>query len=386
MRVLIASGGTGGHIFPAVSVAEEIKSRRPGARILFMVATNKALRDLSLPTDATVVRLPAVGMPRKLSGDLAPFAFRLMVSFARSMRWMMNFRPHVAVGFGNFSSFAPLLAAKIRGVPIAIHEANAIPGKANLLLARLSDRVLVSFPPAARLFPKGNAEVVGMPLRKEFTEPRNRLGALAKLNLSGTRITLLVVGGSQGANALNVQMSNHVSILQSFSDKVQLIHLTGASDYQWLRRRYAASSIPAYVAPFDSRMKLLYDAADLVVARAGASTIAEIIQTGKPTILVPFPYATARHQDYNARYLEENGGAIVLKQKITPDGRVTIPGLAEKLLELINDTQRLQQMADNNRKLASGPAARNVVDVLFRIAQRESVPEHELGKRVAVPA
>jgi len=386
MRVLIATGGTGGHIFPAISVAEEIRSRLPDSRFLFMVATNKGVRDLSLPGDATIVPLPAIGMPRKLSLDFVSFVYRLAVSFGRCMREVASFRPHVAIGFGNFASFAPLLAAKMRGVPIVIHEANAVPGKANLLLSKPSDRVLVGFPHAARRFPKGKVKVVGMPLRKEFTEPRDRLGALAKLKLSGTKNTLLVVGGSQGANALNVEVVNIIVILQHLSEKIQLIHLTGAADYHWVRRRYAASALEAYVAPFDSRMKLLYDAADLAITRAGASTVAELVQTGKAAILVPFPHATARHQDANARYLEENGGAVVLKQLSSPDGRVSIPGLGKKLLELINDTQRLQEMGENNRRLANGSAARNVADVLFSVSRSDSIAERELRRRVAAPA
>ncbi len=391
MRVLIATGGTGGHIFPAISVAEEVRGRVPDAEFLLMGASKGSLNDFCSVEKACVVNLPAVGMPRRVSVDLAAFAFGLVASFDQSLRRVASFRPHVAVGFGNFASFAPLLAAKVLRVPIAIHEANAIPGKANLLLSRFCDRVLVNFPCAARYFPDGDVEVVGMPLRKEFTQRRDRLGALAELKLSSTKFTLLVVGGSQGARALNMEVCDQIRILQPMSAKVQIIHLTGERDYLWVKRRYAGSTLQAYVAPFETRMKVLYDAADVVLARAGASTIAEIIGTGKPAILVPFPHATARHQDGNARYLEKNNGAVVLKQRYGSPGRPTIEGLGKKLLGLIEDRRRLQEMADNNCRLASASpggasAAEKIADALMEIARPEAVVYHEIRRGVAVPA
>jgi len=386
MRVLIASGGTGGHIFPAIAVAEEIKRRQPDAQFLFIGARKQALEKFCFYRDAGVVRLPAVGMPRKVSVDFASFALRMLASFDLSLRRVASFRPHVVLGFGNFGSVGPLLAAKIRGVPMAIHEANAIPGKANLLLSRLSNKVLVHFPRAAHHFPNGNVEVVGMPVRKEFKQKRERLGALAQIRLSGTKITLLVVGGSQGARALNIEVCNAIPILQKMSSRVQVIHLTGKSDYSWVRRYYENSPVQAYVAPFDSRMKLLYDGADLVLARAGASTVAEIIQTGKPAILVPFPYAASQHQDENARFLQENGGAVVLKQRLTSSSGPSVPGLGEKLCELIEDRQRLREMADSNRRLANGSAAQRIADLLFQIARPEVAVYRHVGRQAAVAA
>jgi UDP-N-acetylglucosamine--N-acetylmuramyl-(pentapeptide) pyrophosphoryl-undecaprenol N-acetylglucosamine transferase len=386
MRVLIASGGTGGHIFPAIAVAEEIKTRRPDAQFLFIGARKQALENFCFCRDAGAVHLPAVGMPRKVSVEFASFALRLLASFDLSLRRVASFRPHAVLGFGNFGSVGPLLAARVRGVPIVIHEANAIPGKANLLLSRLSDKVLVHFPRAARHFPNGNVEVVGMPVRKEFRQRRDRLGALAQLKLSGTKITLLVVGGSQGARALNIEVCNTIQRLQKRSASVQVIHLTGKSDYSRVTRCYEDSPLQAYVAPFDSRMKLLYDAADFVVARAGASTIAEIIQTGKPAILVPFPYAASQHQDENARWLQEKGGAIVLKQRLTPSGRPGIPGFQGTLCQLIEDKQRLRGMADSNGRLANGSAAQRIAEVLFRIARPEVAVYRDIGPRSAVAA
>ncbi len=376
--MLIATGATGGHFYPAISVAEEIRNRRPEAEFLFVgtpvrAEGTRACEASPLLRDACVVHLPAVGMPRRVSVALVPFAFGLLRSFGRSLRWVAGFRPHVAIGFGNFGSFAPLVAAKSLGVPIAIHEANAIPGKANLRLSKLSDAVFVHFPCAARCFPGRRVEVVGMPVRKEFTQPRNRPGALAQLKLSSTKFTLLVVGGSQGARALNLEICNAIGSLQQNADRVQIIHLTGKSDYRWVKRRYESSSLQVHVASFDSRMKLLYDAADLVLARAGASTVAELIHTGRPAILVPFPHATARHQDENARYLENNGGAVVLNQQSESSGQPAIPGLRETLLELLENRDRLEQMAENSRRLFNGSAASKVADALLRIARPEAV-------------
>jgi len=373
MRVLMATGGTGGHIFPAISVAEEIKRRRPETQFLFIGSRNKAVKELPFVRGAHVANIPALGMPRKVSVHLAPFAFQMLVGLDHSLRRVASFRPHVALGFGNFSSFAPLLAAKVRGVPVVIHEANAIPGRANLLLSRVSHRVLVNFPVAGRHFPNGNVQVVGMPLRKEFAQPRNRLGALAELKLSGTRFTLLVIGGSQGAHALNSQVCSLLPILERMSDKIQLIHLTGRSDYPWVRACHERSSLRSCVIVFEHRMKMLYDAADLVVARAGASTIAEIIHTGKPAVLVPFPHAASRHQEENAGYLRANNGAVVLTERPSSSGREPlVPGLLETITQLVGDPRRLQEMADATRRLANGPAAPRIVDVLFEIARPET--------------
>ncbi len=399
MRVLIASAGTGGHIFPAIAVAEEIRSRKPDTQLLFMGARNKSLEGPRFRDGLRFAPVPTVGMPRKPSLDWAPFAFRLLVSFDQSLRRIASFRPHVAIGFGNCSTLAPLLAAKACGTPVAIHEANVIPGKANLLLSRLSDKVLVSFPRTARHFRghvrdippcrgAGGAEVVGMPLRKEFTQRRNRLGALADIKLSGTEFTLLVAGGSQGARALNREVCNSLPRLQQMSPKIQIIHLTGKSDYPWVTACYARSSLRSHVAAFEPRMKRLYDAADLVVSRAGASTIAEIVRTGKPAILVPFPYATQQHQAENARLLEENNGAIVLTQRSSSSGESPlVPGLLEKVMELARDSHRLREMADSNRRLSNGSAARNIVDVLFKIARpQEAVARNRINRPVPVPA
>jgi UDP-N-acetylglucosamine--N-acetylmuramyl-(pentapeptide) pyrophosphoryl-undecaprenol N-acetylglucosamine transferase len=371
VRVLIASGGTGGHVFPAIAVAEEVKRHRPDAKFLFIGARKQSLENFCFGYDAGVVDLPAVGMPRRVSVELATFAVKMVASFDLSLRRVASFRPHIAIGFGNFGSVGPLLAARIRGVPTVIHEANAIPGKANLLLSRFSDKVLVHFPRTARHFPNGNVEVVGMPVRTEFGQKQDRLGALARTKLSGTKLTLLVIGGSQGARALNIEVCDAIPILQKMSSRIQVIHLTGESDYEWVRRCYENTSIRAYVAPFESRMKLLYDAADLVVARAGASTIAEIIQTGKPALLVPFPYATSQHQDENARHLERTGGAVVLRQQLASSERPSIPGFQKTLLDLIEDRRRRWAMAESNRKLCNGCAAHKIAEVLLRIARPE---------------
>jgi UDP-N-acetylglucosamine--N-acetylmuramyl-(pentapeptide) pyrophosphoryl-undecaprenol N-acetylglucosamine transferase len=384
MRALIASGGSGGHIFPALSVAEEIKSRRPEAQLLFMGARSKGVKELLLPQGGCAVDLPAVGFPRRVSVDLAAFVFRLAVSFGRCVRRIARFRPHVAVGFGNFGSFAPLVAARSLGVPIAIHEANAVPGKANVVLSRLSDKVLVNFPGTARYFPNRNVEAVGMPVRKEFIEARDRPGALAKLKLSSTKFTLLVIGGSQGARALNLEMCNLLRILERTGGEVQVIHLSGETDYPWVSRRYGRSSLAAYVSPFESNVKALYDAADLVVARAGASTIAEIVRTGKPAVLVPFPYATAHHQEGNARYLEERGGAVVLRQQCPSAGAGLIPGFVGELTGLMADRRRLQEMGEASRSLGNGCAARKIADVLFRIARSEEAAVSRMKRSVAV--
>lgn len=393
MRVLIVSGGTGGHIFPALSVAEEIEARQPDARFLFVGSMNRGLKGVPLSRAARFVPLPVVGVPRTVSSELASVSFRFMASFDRCLRRIASFGPQVAVGFGNFGSIAPLLAAKFRHVPVAIHEANAIPGRANLFLSRFSDRVMVSFPRTVGLFPNGSAEVVGMPVRKEFTKARNRLGALANLKLSGTEFTLLVAGGSQGARTLNREVCRLLPLLQRLPQRIQLIHLTGKEDYSWVKACYERSSPPGdrggrrwYVAAFEPRMKMLYDAADLILARAGASTVAEIIETGTPAILVPFPHATAHHQDENAGYLEKNNGAVVLKQRSSPPGRPIIPGLVETLRELIGDRERLREMAQNNRRLADGCAAGKIVDVLFEIARGEEVAVPRMGQRVTVRA
>jgi UDP-N-acetylglucosamine--N-acetylmuramyl-(pentapeptide) pyrophosphoryl-undecaprenol N-acetylglucosamine transferase len=323
-----------------------------------------------------------------VSTALASFAFRLFVSYDHAVRRIVSFRPHVAVGFGNFGSVAPLLAAKSRGIPVVIHEANAVPGKANLLLSRFSDRVLVNFPRTARHFVRGNGNLkaVGMPVREEFIGERNRLGALAKLNLSGTDFTLLVAGGSQGAQALNKEFCRLLPNLQRMSDRIQVIHLTGRSDYLWVRACYDQSALRSYVVPFETRMKLLYDAADLMVSRAGASTIAEIIQTGKPAVLVPFPHATDGHQTQNAECLKEKGGAVVLKQTSSRTGQASVPGLFEEIAGLIANGRRLREMSENSRRLVNGCAASKIADVLFEVTHPHAAVFHDVRQRVAVPA
>jgi UDP-N-acetylglucosamine--N-acetylmuramyl-(pentapeptide) pyrophosphoryl-undecaprenol N-acetylglucosamine transferase len=355
MNAIIACGGTGGHLFPGLAVAEVLRER--GHEVLLFVS-EKDVDALALKEHPEIPfeKLPTIGLPSPFSPAILGFVRRFNESFRRCRSIYQRFNPQVVLGMGGFTSTAPVLAGKMRGVPTFIHESNAIPGKANKMTARLVRAVLLGFKECAPFFPKVKTEVTGTPIRTEL-QRLDRKAAREKLGLSADIPTLLVMGGSQGASGINQAMIKSLASLDGA--RLQVIHLTGTRDEKLVADNYRRAKLPAFVVGFHHRMEELYSAADFAVARSGAASLAELAAFALPAILIPFPYAADDHQARNADVFVKADAAILVKESEILDD-----ALAQKIRPFIEDQGRLEQMSQNAAKLSTRNAATVVVETM----------------------
>jgi UDP-N-acetylglucosamine--N-acetylmuramyl-(pentapeptide) pyrophosphoryl-undecaprenol N-acetylglucosamine transferase len=357
MNAVIACGGTGGHLFPGIAVAEVLRDRGHEVMLLISEKEIDALA-LSEGTKFQFEKLPTVGLPSPFSPVIFGFLRRFGESLSLCRSIYREFKPQVVLGMGGFTSTAPVLAGRMRGVSTFIHESNAVPGKANRLTARMVRAVLLGFKECAPFFPKVRTEVTGTPIRNEL-RPIDRHVARQKLGLSDDLTTLLVMGGSQGASGINQAMIKSLPLLHAAP--FQVIHLSGSRDERLVADNYRRENIPAFVAPFYHRVEEAYSAADFAIARAGAASLAELAAFALPALLIPFPYAADDHQTRNAEIFARAGGAILLKES-----EISNDLLARKIKEVLGDTQRLRRMSEKCSRLAPKDAANRVVATMER--------------------
>lgn len=354
-RLLVAAGGTGGHLYPAVAVARELAARKPSAEVLF-VGTRRGLEGRIVPRAGfrlqTLPVLPLRGgsLVRKLKGALL-----LPVGVLAAWRLLRQFRPHVVFGMGGYVSGPVLAAAALSGVPTLLLEPNWTPGLANRWLARLVDQAAVAWE-GTREFFGAKAFVSGNPVREEITRVPERA--------PGRVMQVLVFGGSQGSQVLNRAMTEALAYLAAHRERLSLAHQTGDADLGWVRARYREAEFTARVEPYFEAMEREYAEADVVVARAGAMTCAELAAAGRPSILVPLPHAGG-HQEANARAMAAAGAARSL-----PQSELSGEALAATLVELLDQPSLRRQMAAEARKLFRPDAARSIVDRLLALAAR----------------
>lgn len=352
MRVILAGGGTGGHIFPAISIAEEIRRRDSANEILF-VGTKSGFEvervqregyNLKFINSGGVVRM---GFIRSLEGVLSAIK-----GIFDSLRIIIDFKPNVVIGVGGYVSGPVVIAAFIMLIPSVICEQNAVPGITNRVLARFVKRVFTAFQISTRYFPNDKTMVVGNPVRSGFLAVNGSLK-----NHSGIKI--LVLGGSQGANKLNVSVPKAVGMLRR--DDLSVVHQTGNRDIEEVKKAYEWYGTKAEVMPFIDDIANVYRDADLVIGRSGAGTISEITVLGKPSILIPYPFSANNHQMENARVLERAGAAVIIED------RLAIPEkIAETISDLLNN-KKLDQMMVQSKNLAKPNAAMDIVNEIDRI-------------------
>jgi UDP-N-acetylglucosamine--N-acetylmuramyl-(pentapeptide) pyrophosphoryl-undecaprenol N-acetylglucosamine transferase len=312
-----------------------------------------------------VHKLPTIGLPSPFSPAILGFARRFAESLRLCRGIYRKFKPHAILGMGGFTSTAPVLAGKMRGVPTFIHESNAIPGKANRLTARMVRAVLLGFKECAPFFPRARTEVTGTPIRRDL-QPIDRKLARERLGLREDLLTLLVMGGSQGASGINQVVIKSLPALHDAP--IQMIHLSGSRDERLVADNYLREKIPAHVAAFHHSMEEVYSAADFAIGRSGAASLAELATFSLPAILIPFPYAAEDHQTKNAEIFARSGAAIILKE-----GDLTADSLALKIREFIEHPNQLRRMAENSVRLAPKNAAALVVETMERYTQ----PNHD---------
>ncbi len=363
MNAVIACGGTGGHLFPGIAVAEVLRDR--GHQVMLLVS-EKEIDALALSGRANFQfeKLPTVGLPSPFSPAILGFIRRFYESLSLCRSIYRKFKPQVVLGMGGFTSTAPLLAGRMRGVSTFIHESNAIPGKANRLTARMVRAVMLGFKECAPFFPKARTEVTGTPIRTEL-KPLDRQVARQRLGLRGDLPTLLVMGGSQGASGLNQSVIKSLPFLHDAL--LQVIHLSGTRDERLVADNYRREKIPVYIAAFHHRVEEVYSAADLIVARAGAASLAEFAAFSLPGILIPFPYAADDHQTRNAEVYARAQAAILVKES-----EISGELLARKIRELIESPERIRKMSANSSQLAPKNAAGLIVTTMEKYMTHEA--------------
>ena len=357
MTILIAAGGTGGHLYPAVALAREFLRRDPSTKIIF-VGTAKGIETKVLTHEgfplALITAKPVMG---KGLWDALCGLLSVPVGLWQSMRLISRYRADLVIGVGGYTSPTMLVAAALKRITRVILEPNAYPGMANIAVGPCAQRVFLAFDSAAGKFAKAKVRVVGTPIRQHFLEAVDRSVSEAE-----GQQRLLIFGGSQGAKAINSAVIDGLAALAQKFPRLTITHQTGEADHARVVEAYRQAGIQAEVVPFLYDMPTVLRAADLVVARAGAMTIAELTACGKPAILIPLPTAIYDHQMKNARAMEAAGGAIVL-----PQPELTGVQLAGSIAALLQQPDRLRAMQEKSRAMSRIDAAERIVHECYAL-------------------
>ncbi|MDX2482006.1 MAG: undecaprenyldiphospho-muramoylpentapeptide beta-N-acetylglucosaminyltransferase [Desulfuromusa sp.] len=354
MRLLLAGGGTGGHLFPAVALAQLLLKQDENAAVQF-VGTEHGLEQRLLPKLgfplATVDMVGLVGRGWRGKFEVLPKLFK---SLGQSYKILRNFKPDLVVGVGGYASVPVLLMAKLTGIPYLIHEQNAIPGLSNRLLGKGAKLICLSFSASGSGFDSNKIIVTGNPLRQGMDS------VSADIPQSGK---LLIFGGSRGARAINKAVVEMLPLLNKWAKKPEILHQTGDVDFLQVQQAYRDAGFdPRQVVPFINDMAAAYSAASLVICRAGATTLAELTVCGRAAILIPFPHAAADHQTANAKALKNAGAAILLSQD-----ELTAERLAVLVKELLEGRTELEKMAERGRRLGFPGAAERILNECRRL-------------------
>ncbi|EQB62817.1 MAG: hypothetical protein RBG1_1C00001G0396 [candidate division Zixibacteria bacterium RBG-1] len=368
-KVILAGGGTGGHLFPAIAIAEGIKKKYSNSQVYFM-GTKRGLEAKILPERGyKLFYLSVRGLKRGLNLSIFKVIFFLMKSMVESIKILRQIQPQAVIGTGGYVSAPAVLAASLMRIPTFIQEQNSFPGITTRILSLFAKKVFLAYDESQKYFwVKKKLKVTGNPVRPEIFKT-DKTSAMKKFNLEQDKKTVLILGGSQGASSINNAV---LEDLNSSAQELgfQVLWQTGEKDYQKIKENLEDSKNPVQIFNFIEDMSSAYAACDLVVSRAGAITLSEITGCGKPAILIPYPYATAGHQKYNAQVLEKNGAAIVIEEKNLQ--QVT---LLSKTSDLLKDEQKLKQMSGNSKKLGRPNALTEILDEIEQILKSD---QHEL--------
>lgn len=372
MKLLIAGGGTGGHLFPGIAVAEEFLARDPANEVLF-VGTERGVESKVLPRLGYRLELiAATGIRGKNIISQLKGVAGMLYAYSQSRRILREFKPDLVLGVGGYASAPLLLAARGLLIPRFIHEQNAIPGLSNKLLSRVVLKSFISLEESRRFFPQETTLLTGNPLRKQILEQvtppcsQSSLPPFGKGGIEGG-FHLLVFGGSLGAHSINMAMAAAAPILAGFGNRLIITHQTGEKDVAEVRAAYEKASLTASVVPFIDDMAAAYRQADLIVCRAGATTIAEVTACGKPCIFIPFPHAVDDHQRKNAEALLKSAACFMLLERELNPG-----SLAGQIKELLDSPELLKQTGENARAVARLDAARVIVDEMLPAVVEQS--------------
>ena len=360
LKVILSAGGTGGHIFPSLAVADAIKHRHPDAEILFVGAQGKMEMERVPKAGYQIEGLWISGIQRKLTLDNLIFPVKLMSSLMKAKIIISKFKPDVVIGFGGFASGPTLRAAASKGIPTVIQEQNSYAGLTNKWLGKTVDKICVAFEGLEKYFPKNKIVLTGNPVRKDILDITPKRGEACKhFKLHTEKKTLLIIGGSLGAKSINEGIMNDMKPL--LANDIQILWQTGKNMYVSLKM-FEDERVRIF--DFIDRMDLAYAAADVIISRAGASSVSELCIVGKPVILVPYPHAAEDHQTKNAMALVNNDAAILIKD--SEAGEKLCPTTAE----LLKDADRQHKMSANIKKLARPNATEDIVNEILKLIHK----------------
>jgi len=371
LRFVVAGGGTGGHIYPALAIARGLKDRYPRPEIIYIGTAGGMEADI-VPREGLPFRgIAAAGLKRKLSLSNLAVLWQAGRGFFQAYRIIRELRPAAVIGTGGYVCGPVLLAAALSKIPTLIHEQNALPGITNRILARFVDRITITFDVSAGYFAqREKVRLTGLPVRPEILQVE-RSRCPGKPVIEGGRLSFLSFGGSRGARTINLAM---VEVIEKFAGdpRIDIFHVTGKAGYHEFVDRCAARSIDMgnygniTVKSYLYQMQDALAVADLVLSRAGAATLAELTAVGIPAILVPYPYAAENHQEFNARALEKEGAAMVV-----PDQKLNGKLLCRELELLLSHRDRLSEMAAASRKMGKRNALKDIIDTVAELVGKK---------------
>lgn len=364
MKIGIAGGGTGGHIYPAIAVVESIRQYGLEPDVVLIGSGRGLERRVALSNRFEVFEILSKPLPMKFGLRTIWSIFWALVGLVQSVMILLVQRPRVIIATGGYASGPCILAAKMLGIPVVLIEPNVIPGRTTRMLASIVDQIALGYKEAVGYFKKGtNLRVTGVPIRLSITR-QNRQDAIAMLGLEASRKTIFIFGGSHGASSINKAFIGAAKILEGRKD-LQFLIQTGKRDYSMVSEATKHLDIKCKVFEYLDNIGVAYSASDLIVSRAGAATIAEITALGLPSILVPYPYAIGGHQRANASIVAEHGAALVID-----DSQLTPQRLAQAILDLIDDEDRLNLMSQKSLELGKPDAANDIAAYILDVIKQ----------------
>ena len=365
LRIIISGGGTGGHIFPAISIANAVKALRPGVKILFVGAIDRMEMQRVPAAGYEIKGLPICGFDRQHKLRNIKVLFKIWKSQRMAKKIIQDFKPHVVVGVGGFASGPTLNQAASMGIPCLIQEQNSYAGVTNKLLAKKAEKICVAYEGMERFFPAEKIIMTGNPVRQALLNTSiSREDAIKRLGLDSAKRTILILGGSLGARTINVSVLLHLDLVKSVASDVQFVWQTGSYYSADIAEELKGETIPNLkVTDFITDMAVAYKAADLVISRAGASSISEFCLIGKPAILVPSPNVAEDHQTKNALALSDRDAAIHVKDADAP------AMLLDLAVKTVNDDEKLKMLRENVLKLALPDSAEIIAKEVIKLAK-----------------
>ncbi len=368
MRVLVAAGGTGGHLYPAKALASYLVKQRLVKNILW-VGGKKEIEAKIISSQYEFKSINIQYCPRTLSLKWIKFIWGLIISFFQSLLIITQFKPTIVVGMGSFHSYPLIITAYFKRIPTIIFEQNVYLSLTNKFLLRWASAIGISFSQTQKYIPlkkRKKTFLIGNPVREEIIK-QGKKEALKKMKLSEEAFTLLFLGGSQGAHSLNLYGVEALRLLgkENLHWKIQVIFLTGKKDYKWVKDSLESLKFQFMVFPYLEKIESAYAVSDLVIARSGATTVAEITVRGLPSILIPYPYATSHHQLKNAKVLQEKGASCLILEKDLSGETLKNP-----ISKLIKDRELLKKMSEKSKCLGKPEATREAVKLILKIAKK----------------